>query len=125
VTDEVRLHFDRADSCLAEADVLFQGQWYAAAVARAYYAMFHAATAALLHRDIRRRSHKGLISAFGQFVVKPGHVEARLHKSFAEAFDLRQQSDYQPLVDLTEQQTSKVLTRASDFVAACKNLVNS
>lgn len=124
MTDEVRLHFDRADSCLAEADVLFQGRWYAAAVARAYYAMFHAATAALLHRDIRRRSHKGLISAFGQFLVKPGHVEAGLHKSFAEAFDLRQHSDYQPLVDLTENQANEVLARATKFVAACKGLVS-
>lgn len=104
--------------------MLFQGRWYAAAVARAYYAMFHAATAALLHRDIRRRSHKGLISAFGQFLVKPGHVEAGLHKSFAEAFDLRQHSDYQPLVDLTENQANEVLARATKFVAACKGLVS-
>jgi len=120
----VRLHFDRADSCLAEADVLFQGQWYAATVARSYYAMFHAPTTALLHHDVRRRPPKGLISALGSFLAKPGPVEARLHKSFAEAFDLRHHSDYQPLVDLTEKQANEVLARATEFVAVCKNLVS-
>jgi len=64
--------------------------------------MFHAATAALLKRDIRRHSHKGIISAFGQFFVKSGEVEMRFHKYIAEAFDLRQESDYEPLVDITE-----------------------
>jgi uncharacterized protein (UPF0332 family) len=51
--------------------------------------MFHAATAALLGKDIKRHSHQGLISAFGQFLVKQGQVESRFHKYIAEAFDLR------------------------------------
>ena len=124
MTEEVRLHFERAETCLAEADTLLDASWAAAAVARAYYAMFHAAAAALLDRDIRRRSHKGLISAFGQFLVKPGHLDMAYHKSFAEAFDLRRESDYQPLVDLTDQQAAEVLKRAAEFVAACRKLVS-
>lgn len=122
MTEEVRLHFERAESCLAEAETLLDGHWPAATVARAYYAMFHAATAALLQRDMRRRSHKGLISAFGQFLVKPGHVGPEFHRFFAEAFDLRQQSDYQPLVELTDQQAAEILKRATEFVEVCRSL---
>jgi uncharacterized protein (UPF0332 family) len=109
--------------CLEEARLLRDSGWPAATVNRAYYAMFHAATAALLQSEIRRRSHKGLISAFGQFFVKPGRVPASLHSFFKEAFDLRQQSDYQPLVDLTDDQAAAILSTAIDFVAACRDLI--
>ena len=102
---------------------MLSAHWPAAAVARAYYAMFHAATAALLNQDIRRRSHKGLISAFGQYLVKTGRIDPAFHRSFAETFDLRQHSDYQPLVDLTDVQAAEVLTKAKDFVDACKRLL--
>jgi len=84
--------------------------------------MFHAAPAALLKRDIKRHSHQGLISAFGQFLVKAGRVEPRFHKYIAEAFDLRQESDYQPLAEVTEPQAGKVLERAKEFVDVCRKL---
>lgn len=66
--------------------------------------MFHAATAALLHKGIERHSHQGIIGAFAQTFVKPRHVEARFHRYLKEAFDLRQESDYQPIVRLTDSQ---------------------
>ncbi|MBU2596179.1 MAG: hypothetical protein KJ757_01245, partial [Planctomycetes bacterium] len=49
-------------------------------VGRSYYAMFHAASALLSGKDIKRHSHQGLISAFGQFFVKPGNIEPKFHK---------------------------------------------
>jgi len=122
VTEEVRLHLDRANGCIAEAELLLDGGRFGGAVARAYYAMFHAATAALLKRDIKRRSHQGLISTFGQFLVKPGYVESRFHKFFAEVFDLRQESDYQPIVQVTDQQADEIIKRAKEFVEVCRSL---
>jgi hypothetical protein len=122
VTEEVHLHLQRADDCIKDAELLLSAHRQSAAAGRAYYAMFHAATAALLQRDIRRHSHQGIISAFGQFLVKAGRVELRFHKYIAEAFDLRQESDYQPLVDITERQVKTVLAWAKEFVAVCQNL---
>jgi uncharacterized protein (UPF0332 family) len=84
--------------------------------------MFHAATAALLHQGIRRRSHKGIISAFGQTFAKPGVVDAKLHRYLRDAFDLRQESDYQPIVRVTESQAQRVLGWTREFVAACRDL---
>jgi uncharacterized protein (UPF0332 family) len=122
VNEEIRLHLERADDCIKDAELLLSAHRYSAAVGRDYYAMFHAATAVLLKRDIKRHSHQGLISAFGQFIVKTGQVDPRFHKYIAEAFDLRQESDYQPLVEITEQQANKVLERAREFVEICRNL---
>jgi uncharacterized protein (UPF0332 family) len=122
VNEEVRLHLERADDCIKDGEVLMAGDRYSAVVGRAYYAMFHAATAALLKRDVKRHSHQGIISAFGQFIVKPGNVEPRFHRYIAEVFDLRQESDYQPLAEITARQASKTLERAKEFVEVCRNL---
>jgi uncharacterized protein (UPF0332 family) len=122
VNEEVRLHLERANDCIKDAELLLAAHRPSATVGRSYYAMFHAATAALLGKDIKRHSHQGLISAFGQFLVKQGKVESRFHKYIAEAFDLRQESDYQPVAEVTEQQAGKVLERAKEFVETCRKL---
>jgi len=62
VKEEARLHLQRANDCIKDAEVLLNAHRPSAAVGRTYYAMFHAATAALLERDIKRHSHQGLIS---------------------------------------------------------------
>jgi uncharacterized protein len=122
VTEEVRLHLEEADSCPAQAELLLVSSYLGGAVSRSYYAMFHAATAALLHRGIKRRSHQGVLAAFGQTLAKPGIVEARFHKYFAKAFDLRLESHYRPATRLTEARAREVLGLAKEFVAVCRTL---
>lgn len=122
MNEEVRLHLERADDCIKDAELLLSANRTSGAVGRSYYAMFHAATAALLKRDIKRYSHQGLISAFGQFFVKTGQVDPRFHRYITEAFDLRQESDYQPLVEITQEQAGKILKHAIEFVEACRKM---
>lgn len=84
--------------------------------------MFHSATAALLHAGIERHSHQGTIAAFGETFAKSGRVDSRFHRYLKETFDLRQESDYQPMVRLIGERAQEVLGRARDFVAACRTL---
>ena len=84
--------------------------------------MFHSATAALLHKGIKRHSHQGIISSFGREFIKTEQVEPRFHKYFTEAFDLRMESDYQPIVEITQGQAQKVVERAKEFIEICKKL---
>ena len=68
-----RLRLERAREDLATArDNIGQG-YFRAAVNRAYYAVFHRASAALFSQGIQRSKHSGIESAFSQFLVKPGH----------------------------------------------------
>jgi len=122
VTEDVELHLREADDCLAQAELLLTSCFPGGAVSRSYYAMFHAATAALLHQGIKRRSHQGIIAAFGQTFVKPGIVDARFHKYFTKVFSLRQESDYLPVVRLVDETAREVLGWAQEFVAACRKL---
>ena len=73
--EELRLHFERAEECLNDSDLLLENQRFASSVGRSYYAMFHAATAILMRKDIVRKSHRAIISAFGEYLVKPGLIE--------------------------------------------------
>ena len=120
--EEVQLHLEEADRCRVEAELLLTSSHLGGAVNRSYYAMFHAATAALLHRGIKRRSHQGIIATFGQTFVKSGVVDARLHKDLARTFDLRQESDYRLTARLTNEKVEEVLDRARGFVAVCRTL---
>ncbi len=122
MNEETSLHLDRAQGCLGEAELLLGASHFTAAISRAYYAMFHAATAALLHCGIERHSHQGIIAAFGQTFAKAGRVEVRFHGYLKKAFDLRQESDYQPVVRLADEEAREVVNWAKEFVAACKGL---
>jgi uncharacterized protein (UPF0332 family) len=122
VNEEVRLHIESAEDCLVQAELLLAASHPSAAVSRAYYAMFHGATASLLHKGIERHSHQGIISAFGQTFAKPGLVDPRFHRYLKEVFDLRQESDYQPMVRLIDEKAQEVLGWAREFVAVCWKL---
>jgi uncharacterized protein (UPF0332 family) len=122
VNEEVQRHFERAAECVEDARVLLDNNRLAAAVTRAYYAMFHAATAALLARGIQRRSHHALLAAFGQTFIKTSELDERLYRHLREAFERRQQTDYEAIVQVDREATGQLIVRAIDFVDACRRL---
>jgi len=122
MTEEAELHFQRAAECVEDSQVLLDNERPAACIARAYYAMFHAATAVLASRGIRRGSHHGILSAFGEYLVKPGLIGHEFHLSLRKVFELRQQTDYDPIVDVGIQQAKEILQETIDFVDACRKL---
>lgn len=100
MTEEVERYFAQAAECVEDAQILLAHGRFAAVVARAYYAMFHAATAVLLSEDIRRSSHHGLLAVFGERLVKTGRINRQFFEHFREAFERRQQTDYEPLTQV-------------------------
>jgi uncharacterized protein (UPF0332 family) len=87
-----------------------------AAVSRAYYAMFYAATAVLGSRGLWRSKHQGLIAALGEHLLKPGVIEPRYGRILHDAFETRLDSDYAPHPDLHEDSARNVIRNARDFV---------
>ncbi len=123
MTEEIQRHLVQAAECVEDARVLLDNDRFAAAVARAYYAMFHAATATLLAQNIRRRSHHSLLSAFGEHLVKTGRIDRSFFEHLRETFERRQQADYEPLADVDRQTAQESLDHAINFIDACKKLV--
>lgn len=115
----VKHHFARAAELLEVARRLAD-EFPADAISRSYYAMFHAATAVLMEKGIERRSHKGLIAAFSEFLVKPGLLDKRFHAMLRRAFDERSESDYFPEPQESSDHAIELLKEAEEFVAECR-----
>jgi len=61
---------ERAKKYLKSSRMLLVAGDYESSVSRAYYAMFYSAEAVLLTKDLSFSSHRGVISAFGEYFVK-------------------------------------------------------
>lgn len=125
ITIEVLL--DKSDRALASAQLLFSAGDYEGACNRAYYAMFDAAKAALLHLqpddDLSvAKTHNGLIAAFGLQVVKAGLVDVSLGRNLNRGQTLRQVADYTG-DPLTLSDVEQLMRDANDFFSTIKKLV--
>jgi len=124
VNQEIQQRFEKAAECIEDAQLLLRSKRFAATVNRAYYAMFHSAAAVLLTKNVNRSSHSGIISAFGELFATTGVIDTVYHKYLREAFDLRQESDYEAGIEISEVEAEKMLNRAMDFVDACRKICN-
>ena len=87
-------------------------------VGRAYYAMFHAAEAALAHLGLRYSKHSAVHAAFGKHLIKTGELPEHLHRWLLDAFDLRTGADYDIHFSIHSGAAREVLEQAEKFVAA-------
>jgi uncharacterized protein (UPF0332 family) len=114
----IAAHLARATDDLATArDNVAHGHWRGA-VNRAYYAVFHAASAALLQLDIERARHAGVQAAFGAFFVRPGLIEPEFGQIYSMVRQAREMQDYDvTAVTLTLEETERLVSDAERFVA--------
>jgi uncharacterized protein (UPF0332 family) len=113
----IAAHLERARDALATArDNLAHGHWRGA-VNRAYYAVFHAASAVLLWLDIERARHAGVQAAFGEFLIKSGLIEAEFGRIYNRVRQLREMQDYDlQAATLTAEETARLVRDAAHFV---------
>ncbi|HXF93529.1 MAG TPA: HEPN domain-containing protein [Nitrospiraceae bacterium] len=91
---EIKELLDKAQRSLRAAERLMADGDHDFAVSRAYYAMFYAAQALLLTKDIRRSKHSAVLSAFNESFVKTGAVAAEHFHRLRDGFEDRAESDY-------------------------------
>lgn len=113
----IAAHLARATDDLATArDNVAHGHWRGA-VNRAYYAVFHAASAALLQLDIERARHAGVQAAFGASLVRSGLIEPEFGQLYSRIRQAREMQDYDvTAVALTCEETERLVSDAERFV---------
>jgi len=79
-----------AEQALNTAQITLSAGDFRAAVNRAYYAVFYAASAMLLTQGIERSKHSGVLSAFRKHFVRPGLIEAEYSSVYGEALVIRE-----------------------------------
>ena len=115
----------KSEQALSSAHQLLAAGDVDGACNRAYYAMFDAAHAALLAANVEEtasatKTHRGLISAFGKYLVLGGHVAPEVGASLNKVERLRLIADYtgDPVSD---EDSAWAVEQADTFVAAIRN----
>lgn len=113
----------RAKESLDEAYLLFDNNHFNTAVNRLYYSCFYAASALLLASKIDAKTHSGVKQMFGLHFVVPGIVPKELGTLFTELFEMRQEADYEYLLDYDSNDVSGLLEPTRIFVQTLKNIL--
>ena len=84
-------------------------------MSRAYYAILHAAKAALLTHGVAAESHSGVKRMFGKHLVRAGHVEGRWAEYLTKSADDRLTADYDSGVCFAADEARLECERAREF----------
>jgi uncharacterized protein (UPF0332 family) len=120
-SDEILVNLARANSSLQAAQVLFKAELFDDSASRSYYAVFHAASALLLSRNLSFNSHTGVLRAINLQFIKTGELPPQLGKEISWLAELRQIGDYGELNHVTPEAAKLAIDRAESFF----NQVNS
>lgn len=94
-SDAVRAELDQAERSLRSSKVLLDDGDTSGSINRLYYALYHAAKAALIAQGVDiPKTHSGLIAAFGASLVKTGKIDALLGKLLNKVEHERLLADY-------------------------------
>jgi uncharacterized protein (UPF0332 family) len=118
MNEDIGLYLQTARETLEDASILISQRRFPAAVSRAYYAMFYAASAMLLSLGLKVESHYGMKVKFGEMLVKTEKVDRRFGEMLTQAYDLRQDADYVlgTRAGITRQVAEREYKKANDFL---------
>lgn len=123
MTPEQQALLEKSQRSMDAAKNLMERGFHDFAVSRAYYAMFYIAEALLDQEGLAFSSHAAVISAFGQYLVRPGKVPAQYHRQLIDAQAQRTRADYDPQPNLSQQDAEILISQAQDFLTtAFQNL---
>lgn len=112
----------QAEESLDDAAFLLSGKKSPRSVInRAYYAMFYALLALLVHEPYSSSKHSGVLSYFNRHFIKDGLLPERLGRSINKAYELRQRGDYREYAELTHEQVEPFIEEARVFIKATKD----
>lgn len=121
---KVSLYRSKSDESAREMENLLTAGFFAGAVDRAYYALFHMAQALLAVGDLEYSSHEAVIAAFGREYAKTKKVDPKFHRVLIDAFDLRLTADYDVEASVGEKEALDLIERARDFLKTIASVLD-
>ncbi|MGC9345797.1 MAG: HEPN domain-containing protein [Candidatus Bathyarchaeales archaeon] len=115
-----KAHLEKAVERLKVTEKLFRDGDYEDAVSRAYYAMYHAARAALSTVNVFPKTREGVVSEFGRKFVLAGIFPKELGRNLADAKAARETYEYSVTATVGKSEAEAILLNAQEFVNAMK-----
>ena len=116
-----KVEWDRACRALASAEQLLQTDPDSAA-SRAYYAAFHALTAAFAVRGQAFSKHSAIRAALHRDLIRAGLLDADAGQDYDFLIELRETADYGGVTKVPPEAARRALERAKGFLAAIQPL---
>lgn len=114
-----------ADEKLRAVRLLVVGGAWRDASSRAYYAAFHALSAALLSRDETYSRHAQVLGAFNRAFVHAGLFPREFTALLTRLFENRQSGDYDVFPGVTEVEAHQDVADAQRIVEAIRSFLSS
>src|SRR5256712_5468045 len=111
----------KAEMKLSSARELYDKGFFEDSASRSYYAMFHAARAALTKAGVTTRTHEGTVSEFGRRLVLKGIFPRDLGRALAEAKAARETYEYSATMEIASDEAEALLRAAERFVSQVKS----
>lgn len=115
--------WNRAAESLGAAYSCRRDGFYADSVSRAYYAILHAAKAALQLQGIAAESHAAVKRLFGLHLVQTGLIEAEWGSVAGESLDLQLTADYDIETRFSEVDALEECDQARAFLGRIRALL--
>jgi len=122
---EIDAEMSRARQSLQAAELLCDNGLFSDSLSRSYYAILHAARAALLTQGVRVSSHEAVKRLFGMHLVKPGLLSAELAVSIRREQDDRFLADYDVTFEPGTEQTEERVKEARRFLQSIESFVQN
>lgn len=113
----------RAKKALLAAKTLLEKSLFEDCVSRAYYAVLHAAKAALALSKIEVDTHNGVRRMFGLHLVKNGKIEKEFAKILTAEHEDREIGDYEIDIEIEEERAKQRVNEAEKFVQRIEQYV--
>jgi uncharacterized protein (UPF0332 family) len=115
---EILALMQKAERSLKVSRDLIESENYDFALSRAYYAMYYAATALLLTKDMKFSKHSAVIASFGREFVKSGLLSEDLYGYLIKGFRERQKGDYEIMIIPSRGDALAMAEKAGIFLEA-------
>lgn len=115
--------FQRAIEEIKSAGVLQENNLYFKSIVSSYYAVYHAAKAALLLKCVVPQSHEGVERMFSLYYVKTEEIEVNIGKIIGRLMKMREEADYYPESTFSLNESLDALKMANEFIESVQKVI--
>jgi uncharacterized protein (UPF0332 family) len=120
MNNEQKLMLEKSESKLKTARIDFENGQYGDSISRSYYAVFHAISAVLFHRNLVFSYHSQVIGAFNKEFVKEGIFPKSFTAIIQGLFADRQTGDYD-VIDIIDKVAAEAGLRDATHIVNAIN----
>lgn len=111
---------EQAERCIKSAKILAMDGDYKGAANRSYYAIFHCMKSLLALEGVDFSKHSGVSAYFRKQYIKTGIFDTELSDMIGEAFDIRNDSDYDDYYVISKEDVNEQIENAEKFYSVIK-----